>query len=468
VAIALNPPLVARDGMTLRVVTVCRISTGQQDERSLDDQLAKLKQFVADHFDGPVEWTAISSRGSGEHLDREEIYRLEGLIEGGRVDLVIAEDLARIFRRKRAYDLCESCVDFRTRLIAINDRVDTAEDGWEDGAFISTWHHERSNRDTSERVKRSLRNRFQQGGVCQTFSFGYIKPENTKSDADVRKVPEAEPVYDEWFTRLENGETFAEVADWLNQLGIPTGPWCAQKHWDGTLVGLVTRNPILKGERQRNRRIGLAAVLIRTGFIDRALCGGADAPITQAIFTGWTNMRVMARHDDPERASRPFDAQRNGLVLGEGAAMVVLESLSSAEGRGVHPLAILLGHGTSSDAHHITAPTVAGQVAAMRSCLADAELTSDRVDYLNLHGTATRANDECEAIAVVEVFGSRGKRMPASSTKSMLGHALGASGALEFVICAEALRDGFVPPTINCDEPDPDVGLDYVWFGGRI
>lgn len=128
-AIALNPPLVARDGITLRVVTVCRISTGQQDERSLDDQLAKLKQFVADHFDGPVEWTAISSRGSGEHLDREEIYRLEGLIEGGRVDLVIAEDLARIFRRKRAYDLCESCVDFRTRLIAINDRVDTAEDG---------------------------------------------------------------------------------------------------------------------------------------------------------------------------------------------------------------------------------------------------------------------------------------------------------------------------------------------------
>jgi 3-oxoacyl-[acyl-carrier-protein] synthase II len=213
--------------------------------------------------------------------------------------------------------------------------------------------------------------------------------------------------------------------------------------------------------------IGLAAVLIRTGFVDRALCGGADAPITQAIFTGWTNMRVMARHDEPKKASRPFDAKRNGLVLGEGAAMVVLESRASAERRGARPLARVLGHGTSSDAHHITAPTVAGQVAAMRTCLADAELAPERVDYLNLHGTATRANDETEARAVTEVFGRPGERMPASSTKSMLGHALGASGAFEFVICVEALRHGFVPPTINCDEPDPDVGLDYVPHAGR-
>ena len=147
------------------------------------------------------------------------------------------------------------CVDNKVRLIAVNDRVDTAEDGWEDSAFISTWHHERSNRDTSERIKRSLRNRFVQGGVCMTFPYGYIKPPDTKSDAECRKDPDAEPIYDEWFARLERNETYAEVSDWLNQRGIPTGPWCDQKYWDGTLVGLVTRNPILKGQRQRNKRV---------------------------------------------------------------------------------------------------------------------------------------------------------------------------------------------------------------------
>jgi nodulation protein E len=147
--------------------------------------------------------------------------------------------------------------------------------------------------------------------------------------------------------------------------------------------------------------------------------------------------------------------------------MVVLESQESAERRGVMPLARVLGYGTSSDAHHITSPTVAGQVAAMRNCLADARIKPEQVDYINLHGTATKANDETEATAVAEVFGRRGNDMPSSSTKSMLGHSLGASGAIEFAICVEAMRQGFVPPTINCDEPDPDIGLDYVPLTGR-
>jgi site-specific DNA recombinase len=203
----LRPPLVPRDGVALKCVAVCRISTEHQDERSLEDQLAKVKQDVADHYDGPVEWTLISSRGSGEHLDRQELVVLEELIEGERQDLVAAEDLGRVCRRRRAYDLCELCVDHRTRLIAINDHVDTGDDGWEDSAFISTWHHERSNRDTSERIKRSLRNRFLQGGVCTTFQYGYVKPPGTKSDGDVRKDLDAEPIYDEWFARLERGET---------------------------------------------------------------------------------------------------------------------------------------------------------------------------------------------------------------------------------------------------------------------
>jgi 3-oxoacyl-[acyl-carrier-protein] synthase II len=213
--------------------------------------------------------------------------------------------------------------------------------------------------------------------------------------------------------------------------------------------------------------IGLGTLFIRQGWADIALCGGADAPLTPFTFTSWTNMRVLARHADPEKASRPFDARRNGLVVGEGAAMIVLESAESAARRGVEPLARVLGYGKSSDAHHITAPTVAGQAAAMRNCLRDAGVSPEQVDYINLHGTATKANDETEAAAAVEVFGRRGAAMPASSTKSMLGHALGASGALEFAICVQAARDGFVPPTLNCDDPDPNVGLDYVPLAGR-
>jgi site-specific DNA recombinase len=134
----LTPPLFSRNGLVLVVVIVCRISTENQDERSLDDQLAKIKEFLAAHYDGPIEFIVIRSCGSGEHLDRQELVQLEELIEEGQIDLVIAEDLARICRRKRAYDLCELCVNHKVRLIAVNDRVDTLENGWEDCAFIST------------------------------------------------------------------------------------------------------------------------------------------------------------------------------------------------------------------------------------------------------------------------------------------------------------------------------------------
>ncbi len=213
--------------------------------------------------------------------------------------------------------------------------------------------------------------------------------------------------------------------------------------------------------------IGLGLLLIRHGYADVVLCGGADAPLTSPLFSSWTKLRVLAEHEDPKQASRPFDRRRNGLVLGEGAAITVLESLESAERRGVTPLARVAGYGSSSDAQHITAPCVDGQVRAMKACLRDANVEPGWVDYLNLHGTATRANDETEARAVAEVFGPRGSRMPASSTKSTLGHAVGASGAMEFAICVQSIRDHFVPPTINCDDPDPEVGLDYVQGEGR-
>jgi 3-oxoacyl-[acyl-carrier-protein] synthase II len=213
--------------------------------------------------------------------------------------------------------------------------------------------------------------------------------------------------------------------------------------------------------------IGLALMMVRHGYADVVLCGGADAPLTTPLFSGWTKLGVLAAHEDPKQASRPFDRLRNGMVLGEGAAMAVIESRENAERRGVEPLAFLAGYGTASDARHLTTPTVDGQMRAIQSCLRDADLTPDCVDYLNMHGTATRANDETEGRAVSGVFGPRGSKMPASSTKSTLGHALGASGAMEFAICIQTLREQFVPPTMNCDDPDPSVGLDYVSNEGR-
>jgi 3-oxoacyl-[acyl-carrier-protein] synthase II len=213
--------------------------------------------------------------------------------------------------------------------------------------------------------------------------------------------------------------------------------------------------------------IGIAATLIRHGCADIVLAGGADAPLTPLLFSCWTSLRVLARHAEPQKASRPFDQQRNGMVLGEGAAMVVLESRDNADRRGVAPLAKVRGYGSSSDAFHVTSPTVEGQRQAMESCLADAGLRPPDVGYINAHGTGTKANDETEAQAIVEVFGQGNTFPPISSTKSMLGHSLGACGAIELITCIEAMRHEFLPPTINCDEPDPQIGLDYVPNAGR-
>src|SRR5262249_9799827 len=152
-------------------------------------------------------------------------------------------------------DFCELCVDNGTRLIALNDRIDTGQEGREDSAFISTWHHERSNRDTSHRIRRSLRNRFQQGGVFQCPIYGYIKPTYAKHENELKTGPAGEPVYAEWFRRWEGGTTYSEIADWLNQQGIAPGPYSRQTTWSCAMVSRVTHNPILKGLRVRNRMI---------------------------------------------------------------------------------------------------------------------------------------------------------------------------------------------------------------------
>jgi 3-oxoacyl-[acyl-carrier-protein] synthase II len=214
--------------------------------------------------------------------------------------------------------------------------------------------------------------------------------------------------------------------------------------------------------------IGYGYQLIKHGRVDAALVGGVDSPLSPAMFAAWTNLRVLARHADPTRACRPFDRDRSGLVLGEGAGMLVLEAEDHALQRGARPLAEIRGYGSSSDSSHLTHPTVDGPMRAIRSALSDAGLRPDEIDYVNAHGTATRANDDNEVQALHEVFGNRGSSLPISSSKSMLGHSMGASSALEAILCTEAIRQAWAPPTLNCDNPEhPDLGLDFVPGAGR-
>ncbi|HYI09392.1 MAG TPA: beta-ketoacyl-[acyl-carrier-protein] synthase family protein [Thermoanaerobaculia bacterium] len=207
--------------------------------------------------------------------------------------------------------------------------------------------------------------------------------------------------------------------------------------------------------------IGLAAQAIRADQADAVLAGGSDAPLTTGIIRAWESMRVLAiDNEHPEAACRPFSADRKGLVLAEGAAVLVLESLENAQRRGAEILGEIAGFGATSDAGHVTDPSADGAARAMRLALADARLEAGAIGYINAHGTGTRANDATESAAIRSVFGK--DPPPVSSTKSMHGHAMGASGAIEIVSSLLALREGFLPPTLNLDTPDPECDLDYV------
>ncbi len=203
--------------------------------------------------------------------------------------------------------------------------------------------------------------------------------------------------------------------------------------------------------------IGLAYQMVRSGIADAAVTGGTEACINLGTLKGWEGLRVMATD-----TCRPFSKGRKGLVIGEGAAMVVLETLASARARGAAIIAEIAGFGMSADAKDLTNPDVGGMARAMTACLADAGLTTDDVDYINAHGTGTLANDATETEALKATFGERAKAIPVSSTKSMVGHALGAAGALEFVATLMAIRDNIAPPTMNYLELDPACDLDYV------
>lgn len=211
--------------------------------------------------------------------------------------------------------------------------------------------------------------------------------------------------------------------------------------------------------------IGEAAEVIRRGHADVMICGGSEAMIAPLALAGFNNMGVVStRNDEPDRASRPFDADRDGLVLGEGAGVLALESLEHARARGCRIYCELVGYGASSDAYHITAPEETGQGAAlaMERVLHDADLEPEEVDYINAHGTSTALNDRIETKAIRTVFGLHADHLVVSSSKFMLGHLIGAAGAVEAIACVKSLEIGWVHPTINYKKPDPECDLDYV------
>lgn len=210
--------------------------------------------------------------------------------------------------------------------------------------------------------------------------------------------------------------------------------------------------------------IGDAFEVVRRGDADIMIAGGTEAPITNMAFAGFSTAKALTFNEDPTTASRPFDKNRDGFVMGEGAGIVVLETLESAKARGAHIYAEVIGYGSTGDAYHITAPAPDGEGAsrAMKMAIDKAGIDPSEVDYINAHGTSTPYNDKFETQAIKTVFGDHAYKLAVSSTKSMTGHLLGAAGGVETIFSIKALEDGVVPPTINYQEKDEDCDLDYV------
>ena len=214
-----------------------------------------------------------------------------------------------------------------------------------------------------------------------------------------------------------------------------------------------------------NNCIGEAMRMIQHGEADVAIAGGTESATSKLGLGGFCALKALSRrNDEPTKASRPFDLNRDGFVMGEGAGIVILESLEFAKARGAKILAELAGYGRTSDAYHITAPHIEGlgAIRAMDMAIKDAGLKPTDINYINAHGTSTKLNDQIESLAIKKVFGDDAKKTPISSTKSMTGHLLGAAGGIEFVACILSIRDNMVHPTINYETPDPECDLDYV------
>jgi len=215
--------------------------------------------------------------------------------------------------------------------------------------------------------------------------------------------------------------------------------------------------------------IGAAFREIKHGYADIMIAGGAEAPITKLGISGFSSMKALNTCDDPNRASIPFDKNRNGFVMGEGAGGLILESLEHAKARGANIIAEIVGYGSTCDAYHITSPDIkgAGAARAMKDAMEEAGIRAGEVSYINAHGTSTELNDKFETLAIKKAFGDSAYKVAVSSTKSMTGHLLGAAGAIEAIICAKALQEGFIPPTIGYEAKDEELDLDYVPNVGR-
>jgi site-specific DNA recombinase len=245
-----------KNGAHFRVLIFGRISTDNQDEKSLEDQ----EQYVLQHLNRIMpgqkfEIKTIAGQGSGQLLDRAEFLQLCELVTSGKYDIVIAEDLARILRRFQVVPFLEEAEDSGTRVIAINDFLDTKDENWQQTAFFAAYKHSSFCQETSRRIRRTLRNRFINGGIVMCTQYGYIKPHPKASDEEMQKDPKAVPVYETWISMLENGATYAEVARLLKSENIPTGKYCSSRKWTVAMVKRLTYNPILKGERHRNKKM---------------------------------------------------------------------------------------------------------------------------------------------------------------------------------------------------------------------
>lgn len=268
--------------------------------------------------------------------------------------------------------------------------------------------------------------------------------------------------YEDAFNRLDRkvrGDAFT----------VPRVMNNAPASWIAMKLGLLGRNQTINTAcSSGGNAVGEAFHAIRNQRSDIVLCGGSEAPMARKFMRTWKAMKVLSKnYQEPQCASRPFDLHRDGLVMAEGAGILILESLESAQRRGAHIYAELVGFSSNCDAHSLTVPHSEGQVAAMRMALEDADLAAEQIDYINAHGTSTKVNDRVETESIKLIFGQRAYKMPVSSSKSMLGHSMGASSALEAIISAVALKHSFVPPTINYTVPDPECDLDYVPNVGR-
>lgn len=209
--------------------------------------------------------------------------------------------------------------------------------------------------------------------------------------------------------------------------------------------------------------IGLAFENIKNGKINTAICGGAESLLWESILAAWCRLKVMSTNNDqPQKSCRPFDANRDGMVIADGAGILILEELEQAKARGANIISEIISFGQSCDAHHITAPKSEGQVAAIESALNQAKLSPNDIQYINAHGTSTKLNDLTETQTIKKVFGKHAYNIPISAQKSMTGHAIGAAGVLEIIATSLALQHGILPPTINLDTPDDLCDLDYV------